>query len=413
MSAYLDHAATTPLLPEVLDAYAGALAVVGNPSSIHGHGQRAKQLLEESREQLAEALDCEPVEVVFTSGGTEAINAALKGLYWSRNSAAARPAVLFPAGEHHATTDTLEWLESSAGAELRELPVDGTGLVDVSDFSAALEAGAEQTALATVIWANNEVGTVQPIPALAAAARAAGVPMHSDAVGALGSLPLSFRGSGLAAMSVSAHKVGGPVGVGALVLARDASVVPLLHGGGQQRKIRSGTQDVAGAVAFALASRLAVAGLDEHAAHLRRLRDRLIAGVRSVAPDAVLRGATDSSGGAGSPTVSVGPGPSVGRLPGNAHFTFPGCDGDALLFLLDMAGVSVSTGSACTAGVSEISHVLLGMGLSESEAKGALRITFGPGSTEADVDAFLAALPAALDGARRAGHSSRTPLLGH
>ncbi|BDI21940.1 cysteine desulfurase family protein [Herbiconiux sp. L3-i23] len=395
MSVYLDHAATTPLIPEVLEAYTRALAVVGNPASIHGDGQRAKQMLEEAREELAASLNCDPVEVVFTSGGTEAINAALKGLYWARVAGGTRPVVLFPAGEHHATTDTVEWLESAEGAELVELPVDSDGTLRPDVFAEALAADGPRTALASVIWANNEVGTVQPVAELALLSTDAGVPVHSDAVGAFGSVPIDFRASGLSALSVSAHKIGGPVGVGALVLARGATLVPLLHGGGQQRKVRSGTQDVAGAVAFATAARIATDRLAEHAAAMSVLRDRLIAGVRSVAPDAVLRGATGTR-----------------RLPGNVHFTFPGLDGDSLLFLLDMAGVSVSTGSACTAGVSELSHVLLGMGLPESEARGALRITLGPSSTDADVDALLAALPAALDQARRAGHSSRTPHLG-
>ncbi|MET0590602.1 MAG: cysteine desulfurase family protein [Naasia sp.] len=390
MRAYLDHAATTPLLPEVLEAYTRALAVVGNPSSIHAHGQQAKRQLEESRERLAAVLRCDPVEVVFTSGGTEAINAALKGFWWARSTGGSRRSIVVPPGEHHATTDTVEWLEAHEGARVLEVPVDDDGRVDPSSFEATLTAAGADAAVASVIWANNEVGTIQPIAALADVARAQEVPLHSDAVGAFGSLPIDFRASGLDALSVSAHKIGGPVGIGALILSRGATVVPLLHGGGQQRRIRSGTQDVASAVAFALAAELAADRLDAHAAHLVRLRDRLIAGVRALAPDAVLRGSPSD------------------RLPGNAHFTFPGCDGDSLLFLLDMAEVSVSTGSACTAGVSEISHVLLGMGVPEREARGALRFSLGPSSTDAEVDALLGALPAALDRARAAGHSDRT-----
>lgn len=389
MRYYLDHAATTPMIPQVLEAYTAALAGIGNPSSIHSHGQQAKRVLEESRERVAAALNCDPIEVVFTSGGTEAVNAALKGLWWARNSDRPRRLVAVPPGEHHATTDTVEWLEAHEGAQVLDLPVDSDGRVEPARMSAAL-AAAQDVALTSVIWANNEVGTVQPIAELASIARERGVPIHSDAVGAFGSVPVDFRASGLDALSVSAHKIGGPVGIGALVLGRSTTVVPLLHGGGQQRRIRSGTQDVAAAVAFALAAELAVAGLEEHTAALVTLRDRLIAGVRAIAPDAVLRGAVDE------------------RLPGNAHFTFPGCEGDSLLFLLDMAGVSVSTGSACTAGVSELSHVLLGMGVPEREARGALRFSLAATSTDADVDALLAALPGALDRARAAGHSDRT-----
>lgn len=391
MVAYLDHAATTPLHPEVLEEYARALAVVGNPSSIHSHGQQAKRMLEEAREQLAEVLGCHAMEIVFTSGGTEAINLAIKGTYWARNKNGERPLIVMPAGEHHATLDTVEWLVAAESAELRELPIDSEARVLPDVLQAALAEEGDRVAVATVIWANNEVGTVQPIEELAAVAGRYGVPLHSDAVGALGSVPVDFRASALAAMSVSAHKIGGPVGVGALVLARSASVVPLLHGGGQQRKVRSGTQDVAGAVAFARAARLAADRLSAQTASVTELRDELIRGVRAIAPDAVLRGSIDD------------------RLPGNAHFTFPGCDGDSLLFLLDTAGVSVSTGSACTAGVSELSHVLLGMGIDEADARGALRMTLGEGSTRADVEAFLTALPDAVARARRAGHSSREP----
>lgn len=400
MRYYLDHAATTPMIPQVLEAYTAALAGVGNPSSIHSHGQRAKQVLEESRERVAASLNCDPVEVVFTSGGTEAINAALKGLWWARNTDRPRPLIAVPPGEHHATTDTVEWLETHERARILDLPVDADGRVEPEGMRAALAGvgpasgpdatSSDDVALASVIWANNEVGTVQPIAELATIARERGVPIHSDAVGAFGSVLVDFRASGLDALSVSAHKIGGPVGIGALVLGRSTTVVPLLHGGGQQRRIRSGTQDVAAAVAFAVAAELAVGELERHSLELAALRDRLIAGVREIAPDAMLRGSVTD------------------RLPGNAHFTFPGCEGDSLLFLLDMAGVSVSTGSACTAGVSELSHVLLGMGVPEREARGALRFSLGSTSTDADVDALLAALPTALTRARAAGHSDRT-----
>ncbi|WP_286276473.1 cysteine desulfurase family protein [Naasia aerilata] len=392
MAIYLDHAATTPLRPEVLEGYTEALRVVGNPSSIHAHGQTAKRMLEEARERVAAALGCDPVEVIFTSGGTEAINTAIKGMFWARVAAGAPPRVLLPGGEHHATLDTVAWLAAHEGAEVLELPVDGRAALPPDVLDGALAGGA---ALVTALWASNEVGTVQPVAELAAVAARHGIPMHADAVAALGQVPVDFRSSGLAALSVSAHKIGGPVGIGALVLGRRAIAEPLVHGGGQQRGIRSGTQDVAGAVAFGIAATLAAEELAATGAELAELRDRLIAGVLGSVPGAVLRGAE--------------PGPN--RLPGNAHFTFAGCDGDSLLFLLDMEGFSVSTGPACTAGVSELSHVLLAMGVPVEEARGALRFTLGAGSTAADVDALLQVLPGVVTRARRAGHSDRVPQL--
>jgi len=383
---YLDHAATTPITPEALAAFTAAMQTVGNPSSIHSAGQRAKMLLEDGRAAVARSLDADPVEVVFTSGGTESINLAVKGLFWARQQDRARPRIVVPGGEHHATVDTVEWLERHEGAVVDVVPLDAQGRVDLDGLEARL-ADASDVALVTFLWANNEVGTLQPVHRIVELAHAAGVPVHSDAVAAYGQVPVSFRDSGLDALSVSAHKIGGPVGIGALVLGRRASVEPLIHGGGQQRQVRSGTQDAPAAAAFG------VAASAPHA-DVRALRDRLVDGVRAAVPSAVLMG------------------DPVDRLPGNAHFTFPGCEGDSLLFLLDAAGVAVSTGSACQAGVPEASHVLLAMGLSEQDARGALRITLGHTSTDADVDAFLAALPDAVARARSAGMASREPVLG-
>lgn len=386
MPVYLDHAATTPITPEALAAFTAAMQTVGNPSSIHSAGQRAKMLLEDGRAAVARSLDADPVEVVFTSGGTESINLAVKGLFWARQQDRARPRIVVPGGEHHATVDTVEWLERHEGAVVDVVPLDAQGRVDLDGLEARL-ADASDVALVTFLWANNEVGTLQPVHRIVGLAHAAGVPVHSDAVAAYGQVPVSFRDSGLDALSVSAHKIGGPVGIGALVLGRRASVEPLIHGGGQQRQVRSGTQDAPAAAAFG------VAASAPHA-DVRALRDRLVDGVRAAVPSAALMG------------------DPVDRLPGNAHFTFPGCEGDSLLFLLDAAGVAVSTGSACQAGVPEASHVLLAMGLSEQDARGALRVTLGHTSTDADVDAFLAALPDAVARARSAGMASREPVLG-
>lgn len=388
---YVDHAATTPISAPALAALTLELSRSGNPSSLHGSGRRARRSVEESRETLAAAAGAHASEVVFTSGGTEADNLAIKGLYWARRSAdAARTRILCSAVEHHAVQDTVEWLERHEGAEVVWLPVDAAGVVSLDALEAALAEAPERTALATVMWANNEVGTVQPVEAVVAEAARYGIPVHSDAVQAFGSLPVSFAASGLATMAVSAHKIGGPVGVGALLVRRDVTLTPVQHGGGQERDIRSGTLDGAGIAAFAAAADDAVAHLPVEAPRLARLRNRLIEGIARQVPDAVLRGIPH-------------PAPEGARLPGNVHFTFPGCEGDSLLFLLDLAGIESSTGSACTAGVPRPSHVLLAMGLSEDEARGAQRFSLGHTSTEDDVDAVVGAIGDAYGRARTAG----------
>jgi cysteine desulfurase len=337
---------------------------------------------------VAASLGADSVEVTFTSGGTEAINLAIKGLWWARPSTNSRTAtrILIAAGEHHATIDAAAWLAAAEGAIVEEVPVDALGRIDLGALERML---GEDVALVSVLLANNEVGTIQPMNEVVALASRFDVPVHVDAVSAFGYLPIDFHALGAAALSVSAHKIAGPVGVGALVIARTATVVPLIHGGNQQRS-RSGTQDAAGAVAFGVAATLAADGIDARQARLRELRDRLIAGIQSAVPTAVLRGDPRD------------------RLPGNAHFTFPGCEGDSLLFLLDVAGFSVSTGSACQAGVPEASHVLLAMGISEADARGALRITLGTDTTEDDIDAFLAVLPDAVRRASAAGLAARS-----
>lgn len=389
--AYLDHAATSPMPDAVLRVYTEALRGVGNPASTHAHGQQASQLLETSRERIARALGCDAAEVTLTAGGTEAVNLAIKGMYWARRRAGSGPILLVAQGEHHATIEAAEWLRDNQGAEVVWLPIDAEGLLLPETLSNAIESvGARNVALISFLWTNNEVGSILPVEELCKIADAAAIPVHVDAVAALGQVPINFAASGASALSVSAHKIGGPVGVGALVLGRHAVADSLLHGGSQQRA-RSGSQNVAGAAAFAAALDLAV-GHDgvpdpERTERVARMRDRLIAGVRDADPTAVLRG-------------SIG---DNRRVPGNAHFTFPGCQGDSLVFLLDAAGVSVSVGSACQAGVAETSHVLLAMGLSEAEAAGSLRFTLGADTIDAEVDALLAALPEVIVRARSAG----------
>jgi cysteine desulfurase len=406
MAIYLDYAATAPMPLVVREAYAGALGLVGNPSSIHSQGQDAKRALEEAREQVAASLGADRVEVTFTGGGTEAVNLGIKGLYWARLSPT-RKKIIAPLGEHHATIEALEWLEQHEGADVVWIPLDEVGRIDMAAYASAL---GPDVALVTVLMANNEIGTVQPVGEVVALAAAHGIPVHVDAVAAYGYLPIDVHALGVAALSVSAHKIGGPVGIGALVIARSTTIVPLMHGGSQQRG-RSGTQDAAGAVAFGVAAQ-------QPHADLGPLRDRLIAGVRTAVPEAILRGDPDLALAPG-PDSAAAPAPAAprtpaaahtptptrtpGRLPGNAHFTFPGCEGDSLLFLLDAAGFSVSTGSACQAGVPEASHVLLALGLDEPTARGALRFSIGDGTTEADVDALVAALPEVVRRARAAG----------
>ena len=363
------------------------LARTGNPSSLHGAGRRARRAVEDARETLAAAAGAHPSEVIFTSGGTEADNLAVKGLYWARRDEnPRRTRILCSAVEHHAVMDTVEWLEKHEGAHVVWLPVDADGKVRMDVIKHEIEREPESVALVTVMWANNEVGTLQPVPEIVELAKPHGIPVHSDAVQAFGSVPVDFRGSGLSAMSVSGHKLGGPVGVGALFLGRAVKLTPVQHGGGQERDVRSGTLDTPAIAAFAAAAEAVTANLERERERLSSLRDRLIRGVLELIPDAVLRGA-----------------PGDGRLPGNAHFTFPGCEGDSLLFLLDLAGVESSTGSACTAGVPRPSHVLLAMGLDEDTARGAQRFTLGHSSTEADVDALLKAVPEACLRARQAG----------
>ena len=384
-SAYLDHAATTPMRPEAIAAMTEELARLGNPSSLHAAGRRARRVVEESREQLAEVFGARPSEVVFTSGGTEADNLAVKGLYWARQDGSRRR-VLTTSVEHHAVLDSVRWLEDAQGAEAIWLGVDDDGGIRPEALRTAISRAADQVAVVSVMWANNEVGTVQPVAELAAAAHEYGIPFHTDAVQAAAQLPVDFAASGADALAVSAHKLGGPVGVGALILARGTEPVPVLHGGGQEREIRSGTLDTPAIRAFAVAAAVCARNQAEEAARVATLRDDLVRQVLAAVPDAVLNG----------------PPPGPDRLPGNAHFSFPGCEGDALLMLLDANGIACSTGSACTAGVAEPSHVLLAMGADDSRARGSLRFSLGHTSTKHDIDALGLVIGEVVDRARRA-----------
>jgi cysteine desulfurase len=384
--AYLDHAATTPMLPQALAAYLEAAGELGNASSQHAQGRRARCRVEEARESVAASLGARPSDVVFTAGGTESDNVAVKGIYWARNEADPnRHRIVTTAIEHPAILEAVGWLERHKGVTIDRLVPDSLGRVGTDALAETIASAPDTVALVSVMWANNEVGTVQPVPGLAELAQRYGVPLHTDAVAAAGQVPIHFDDAGVAAMSVSGHKVGGPAGVGALIIRRDVVCAPLLHGGGQERGIRSGTLDVAGIGAFAVAVETAVKSQKQYAASVGALRDELVARVLATVPDAVSNG------------------DQVDRLPSNAHFSFPGCEGDALLMLLDAAGIACSTGSACSAGVARPSHVLVAMGADEPRARSSLRFSLGYTSTVADVNELLAALPAAVDRARRAG----------
>jgi cysteine desulfurase len=389
MRTYLDHAASTPVRESARDAFLSALAVAGNPSSVHRDGQAAKAIVEDARARVAQVFSCDPIEVVFTSGGTESVNLGLTGLYRSRliglaggGADQARNRVVVPEAEHHATLDTVLALEKE-GAVIEWIPVDGDGLIDSHAWQAALARSPETIAVASAIAANNEVGTIQNWRELAQMSADSGVPFHLDASAAAGHLDLSLRPA--TAVSMTGHKIGSVPGVGVLLVDRASAPQAIIHGGGQQRGLRSGTMDAPAAASFAVALEEVERERVRETARLARLRDETIERIQHAVPAAVLRGSRDR------------------RLDNNINFTFPGCQSDSLLFLLDEQGISVSTGSACQAGVAQPSHVLLAMGLSEADAHSALRITLGHTTTEADLDRLVEALPGVFERALRAG----------
>lgn len=397
---YLDHAATTDVLPAAIDAMVEQMRNGGNPSSLHAVGRDARATVEYARERIARAIGADPAEVIFTSGGTEADNLAVKGIYWKRREEdPQRTRILVSSIEHHAVEETCEWLEKAEGAQLEWIPVDAHGSVNPQTVRELIEKNPEDVALVTVMWANNEVGTVQPIPEIAAIAAEYGIPVHSDAVQAFGAVPIDFHASGTTTLAISGHKIGGPMGIGALVATRAVQMTPVLHGGGQERSVRSGTIDAPAIAGFAEAAVHSVQHLEEEAARIAALRNELVAAISALIPQAHLSGEN--------PLTEEYPGQK--RLPGNAHFTFENAEGDTLLFLLDMQGISSSTGSACNAGVTRPSHVLMAMGMDEDTARSAQRFTLGHSTTGADIARLIAALPAAYEQAAKAGLSSQLP----
>ncbi|WP_279755086.1 cysteine desulfurase family protein [Rothia similmucilaginosa] len=397
---YLDHAATTDVLPAAIDAMVEQMRNGGNPSSLHAVGRDARATVEYARERIARAIGADPAEVIFTSGGTEADNLAVKGIYWKRREEdPQRTRILVSSIEHHAVEETCEWLEKAEGAQLEWIPVDEHGSVNPQTVRELIEKNPEDVALVTVMWANNEVGTVEPIPEIAAIAAEYGIPVHSDAVQAFGAIPIDFHASKVATLAISGHKIGGPMGIGALVATRAVQMTPVLHGGGQERSVRSGTIDAPAIAGFAEAAVHSVQYLDKESARIAALRNELIAAISALIPQAHLSGEN--------PLTEEYPGQK--RLPGNAHFTFENAEGDTLLFLLDMQGISSSTGSACNAGVTRPSHVLMAMGMGEDTARSAQRFTLGHSTTGADIARLIAALPAAYEQAAKAGLSSQLP----
>ena len=375
------------MIPAARERWMQVSEMAGNPSSLHTAGRSVRQVVEEARESIAADLRTRPSAVIFTSGGTESDNLAVKGLFWQRRDRLGQPArVLASSIEHHAVLDPVAWLGTHEGASIEWLGVDAQGRVSPDEIEDLLRAG--DVALCTVMWANNEVGTIEPVGRISELCREAGVPFHTDAVQAVGQIPVNLSEIAAHAVTISSHKIGGPFGVGALILDPALTLTPIMHGGGQERDIRSGTFDAPAIAAFAVALHHAVTGQADHAAHVRELRDQLVAAVLAAVPGTVLNGASLNG---------------ASRLPGNAHFSFPGCEGDALLMLLDAAGIDCSTGSACTAGIPEPSHVLLAMGVDEPTARASLRFSLGRATTSADIDAVVRALPSAVNRAARAG----------
>ena len=379
---YLDHAATTPMVPEAVEAMTQELTRVGNASSLHASGRQSRRVVEESREAIAARVGAHPSELIFTSGGTESDNLAVKGAFWS-GTKVGRSRVVTSALEHHAVLDSVAWLDQSAAAEVSYVPVDPAGRIELSALADAVDA---RTALVSVMWANNEVGTLQPVRQVAAVAAEHGAVSHSDAVQAVGHIAVNFATSGLDLLSFTAHKLGGPYGIGALLARRELRLAPILHGGGQEREIRSGTLDVAATAGFAAAVEVATRKRVREEQRLRELRTDLVSAVLAGVPWA----------------VSYGTPAERDRLPGIASIGFPGCAADAILMLLDSAGIDCSTGAACSAGVSQPSHVLLAMGYSEADARSVLRFSLGHSSTLSDVRALANALPEAVRRAKAA-----------
>lgn len=384
MLIYLDHAATTPMVDVAIKAMTQQLSKLGNPSSLHTPGRSARKDVEEARETIARAIDCQPSEIIFTGSGTEADNIALKGLYW-RGKAVGRNLVLISAIEHHAILDSAQWLQDHEGAEIVMIGVDTDGVLDLSQLADLIAQRGDEIAVISIMHSNNETGVIQPVAQVVELARVASIPVHCDGVQSFGKVPLSFQQLGLTALALSAHKMGGPLGIGLLVLRRGLEIPALLHGGGQEREIRSGTLNTPSIVAFAVAAQLAMEKIQERSEWITALREEFSAGILALVPDAYINGAAAKD-----------------RLPGIINLTFPGTESDTLLLLLDAEGIACSTGAACSAGVQRPSHVLLAMGHDDRSARSSLRFSLGWTTTGEDIDQVLGVLPYVIERARAA-----------
>ena len=383
---YFDNAATTPISEVALQAFIEQSRLVGNASSLHTYGRDVRKAVEEARERIAGLIDSHASEIIFTGSGTEANNLALKGAFWHRNKdGVARNVIVISAFEHHAVLDPARWLEDFEGAEVIQVPVTREGFISLEALEEIVRERHDEIALISIMHSNNEVGTLQPISQVVAIADEFAIPVHSDAVQSLGKVPLSFKELGLFAMTISAHKVGGPIGVGALVLRKGVDITPILHGGGQERDIRSGTLNSAGIVAFSAAVQSAIRDLDTNAAKIRNLRTKLISALQSEVSDVKLNGVLEGE-----------------TLPGIANISFPRTESDSLLLLFDAEGIACSTGSACSAGVQEASHVLMAMGMDEKEARSSLRFSLGTANTDTDIEYLQTCIKRVIDRARAA-----------
>ena len=388
MDIYLDHAATTPMIPEALDALTTQIKEFGNASSLHTAGRAVRKKVEEAREQIATIINCAPGEIIFTGSGTESNNLAIKGFYWKAvQEDLLKNVVVVATFEHHATLEPVEWLEEHEGAIVIHVPVLARGLIDLNALAEIIKSEREHIALICVMHSNNEIGTIQPIAEVVALA--GDIPVHTDAVQSFGKVPFDFAALGATSATISAHKIGGPLGVAALILKRGIDITPVLHGGGQERDIRSGTINAPSIVAFAVAAQWAAAHMEENFSKVSGLRSLLAKRVLEAVPDSRINGS------------------ALAMLPGILNITFPGTESDSLLLMLDNAGIASSTGSACSAGVQRPSHVLLALGLEEHDVRASLRFSLGTSTTEAEINlvgeviaGVVAQVRAAFKGAR-------------
>ena len=380
---YFDHAATTPMVQPAIDALTAQILKTGNASSLHSTGRSVRKELEEARESIAKAAGCAAIDVIFTGTGTEADNLAIKGLYWL-GAKAGKKVIITSTFEHHAVMDPIKWLQEHEGATVIEIPVNKSGSLNLAALEEAVNQHGEKVAFISIMHSNNEIGTVQPIDQVVKIA--GDIPVHTDAVQSFGKIEFNFNQLGLAAATISAHKVGGPLGVAALILKKGVNIEPVLHGGGQERDIRSGTFNAPGIIAFAAAASNAMAQMKARDVKIRKLKGLLITKVLAAVPDAWVNGQSENS------------------LPGVVNITFPGTDNEGLLLLLDMAGIACSTGSACSAGVHRPSHVLMAIGLTEEETTSSLRFSLGESNTEEEIEKLATVIASVVEKSKSAAN---------